>query len=160
MSVIFNYLDEVRQAVTEALPPVGRSFVAPGALVAWDDCCDGQVWTRLVNAVPAPATASPLRASGHLCAVPWWTLTVVVGVVRCAHTVDDEGNAPTPAELSSDAEEGLADMWTILRVISCQVKHERMGTWTPVGPQGGCVGGEWTFTARIPGCACDDDDDE
>lgn len=159
MSVIFDYLDAVRAAVTEALPPVGRSFVAPGGVVAWDDCCDGQVWVRLASATPAPAPAAPLKASGDLCAVPWWTLNVVVGVIRCAHTIDDEGNAPTPRELSEDAESVLEDMWTILRVITCKVAHERMGTWTPVGPEGGCVGGEWSFTARIAGCSCDDDDE-
>jgi hypothetical protein len=33
----------------------------------------------------------------------------------------------------------------------------RLGDWQPLGPQGGCVGGRWPATIRLPSCPCDDD---
>lgn len=145
------------QCAEESLTvPVGRSHLAPGASVAWDDCCLGQLWVRLVSKVPTGSSRDP----GQRCGVVLWRSTVAVGVMRCAHVVDDQGNPPSPDDLTQDALAVTRDMTDLEQAILCCMRDVpgALGltvlAWNPLGPSGGCVGGEWTLTVTEHLCGC------
>jgi hypothetical protein len=139
---------------TEALdPPVGRSFIAPGLEVAWDDCCDGQVWVRLLQLIPLDQF-NTRKASGHNCAVDVWEITAAVGVVRCVHSLNDDGQAPPPDAITLDGVQMAEDMQALMGAIQCCIQPGSFVRWNPTGPSGGCAGGEWQFVIRIEGCGC------
>jgi hypothetical protein len=149
-------LGEVLACAEAALSvPVGRAFVAPGREVAWDDCCDGQLWVRLVGTVPAGTSNQQ-----GVCGVVLWSATLALGVVRCAATVNDQGVVPAPAALTTDALAVLTDRWELEMAVRCCVVGLRSAQrvvllrWEPAGPQGGCVGGEWFFNVAVNVCPC------
>lgn len=147
-------------------PAVGRAFIAPGAEVAWDDCCGGQVWSRIVELVPAQAYANQAASGGFGGAVPqpcgviMWQLTFAVGVLRCASTLDDTGVPPSPAVLTREANQITQDAADLAEAMQCvlapQTERLRMIRWDALGPQGGCAGGEWQVAVILPACGCPD----
>lgn len=152
-------LDCAEQALNVCDRSVGRAFLAPGQQVAHDDCCDGQLWVRLISAFPS-GRPFPNPDSAQPCGILLMALQLGLGIVRCAHTVDDNGNAPTPEELTEDTLGGTLDASILLSAIQCcelplaTDKLIGLGTWTPSGPQGGCVGGEWSLTVGVGNCGC------
>lgn len=157
--VMQTLLGCANQALIDCGRPVGRAFLAPGSQVAWDDCCDGQLWVRMINVFPS-GRPFPAVDSVQPCGIAVLAVQLAVGVVRCAAVVDDNGNAPTPEELTADTLAQSADASILLSAIQCcdlpttTDKLIRVGTWTPSGPQGGCVGGEWTLTLGVGNCGC------
>ena len=156
--LLHTFLTCAENSLTE---PVGRSFVAPGLEVAFDDCCDGQLWVRVVSIVPSPspgASYGSRSVQGGACGVLLWEVQLAVGTVRCAATVDDQGNAPPAQNLTLDAELMLQDRADLEEAIRCcmseQATRLQIIRWDPLGPQGGCVGGEWQFTTILELCAC------
>lgn len=139
------------------IPQVGRAALYPGSSVAWDDCCEGQVWVRLISLTPS---GNPANSRNQLtpCGVLMWTATIGVGVLRCAATLDDAGNAPSPALLNADTLQMTQDMINIAEALQCclapQLGKLSMTRWDPLGPNGGCVGGEWVATLLIDNCRC------
>lgn len=152
-------LDCAEDALDDCGRPVGRAFFAPGANVAYDDCCDGQLWVRLVNVFPS-GRPFPAADSTQPCGILVLAAQLAVGVVRCAHTIDDNGNPPTPDELTGDALGMTLDASILLSAIQCcklptpADQLIRVGTWTPLGVEGGCAGGEWSLTAGLKTCGC------
>jgi hypothetical protein len=131
-------------AETHLTVPVGRSTIMPGASVVWDDCCEGQLWVQLKGIT---ATVLSTTASGEPC-VQFYQHQIGIGVIRCAYVVDDSGVIPTPAEMASDAFKTFRDRADLIEAVVCcitdmeQVDSLRISSWTPLGPRGGCVGGE------------------
>lgn len=138
------------------VPAVGRASLYPGAELAWDDCCEGQVWVRVISILPSPL-ANP-GSFTQPCGVLSWVATLGIGVLRCAAVLDDNGNAPTPAELSADTLAMTRDAAALEAAIQCQIgpQVEQLSflRWEPLGPQGGCVGGEWVIMVKLPTCSC------
>lgn len=144
---------------------VGRAFLAVGD-VAHDNCCEdeGQLWVRLIEAYPSASGTTPFPAqatNAQPCGIKILAARVAVGIVRCAHTLDDQGNAPTAEELTFDALGATADASILLSAIQCcdvltrsPVQALRIGRWTASGPQGGCVGGEWELVLGLDNCGC------
>lgn len=132
-------------------------FLAPGAEVAWDNCCEGdggvggQLWVRLISV--HPAAPFPRIDNEQKCGVTFLAATLGVGVVRCAHTLDDQGNPPTADQMTGDTNRLIDDMDDIMSGIQTNYDwHNKLGTYTSVGPDGGCAGGEWTVTVRLQPC--------
>lgn len=140
------------KALLDPLP--GRIIaVAPGESVAWDDCCDGQLWTRLISFSPHDGNSPAQRSGMDVCALPWFIATVELGIIRCAAVLNDQGVAPTPLQIVADGVQGLNDMAQLMAAIKCaDVDIRGLGSWTPQGPEGGCFGGYWTFTLRYSNC--------
>lgn len=130
-------------------------FLAPGEQVAWDNCCEdggggGQLWVRCVQVVPG----WPNRDAEQKCGVRLATAVLGVGVIRCAHTLDDQGNPPTAEEMTGDATRIMEDMEDMFSGISSNFEFvHKLGQWIPLGPDGGCAGGEWTVNVRLQPCA-------
>jgi len=125
----------------------GRVVLAPGVNVAWDDCCDGQLAVRVVNTVPQFQ-----RNARQGCPVGF-LVTLGVSLVRCVATLDDQGQPPAPWEMDHDGSVMMRDMGQIATALQCfQPEHalsSYLGEWVPLGPEGGCAGGEWTFTVLL-----------
>ena len=141
-------LVELAAAVEEHLSTKpGRTIVAPGSTVAWDDCCAGQLWARVITVVPLYKGTM----NGVQCPTGY-DFTLGVGVIRCVATVDDRGRAPSAQQITRDGTAGQRDMREIADVLQSYRPVDalagRLGTWTPLGPDGGCAGGEWTYQMR------------
>lgn len=138
----------VAEAALDTTPP-GRVLLMPGANPVWDDCCEsgGQLWVRVMNVVPA--TGKPPK-----CPVLGWRATLGIGVIRCAHVVDDHGYAPTAEQMSGDTVQMTQDMADVGRALLCSGLVSTVTNWLPAGPDGGCVGGEWTVTVTYDWCGC------
>lgn len=151
--------DMLACASTSLEPPVDRAVLAPGGSVSWDACECGQVWVRLIGLVPS--ASSQVRSSAFLpCGVTIWVVTLGVGVLRCAAVLDESGNAPSPAALSADTLQETADLAALSAAIQCcmtaspHVEHLSMLRWSPLGPDGGCLGGEFQFNVLMDNCLC------
>jgi hypothetical protein len=127
--------------------------ITPGVQPAWDDCCDGQLYVRLNSVEPNVGNARQTIAP---CGVLSWTVTLGLGIIRCAHTVNDQGKAPAPAQITSDGFDMTRDLAELQEVILCHEDTRSILMWTPQGVDGGCHGGEWLFTSRVSVCACSD----
>jgi len=146
-------LAEALAALTE---PVGRVSLYPGADVAWDDCCEGQLWVRVAETTPTGS--GPQAGTRQPCGVHLWQVLLGIGVMRCAAVVKDDGTPPTPAELTADTLAMTQDRADIEEAIKCGVapltEQMHFVRWDPLGPQGGCVGGEWLFFVKMGTCSC------
>jgi hypothetical protein len=152
--------------VAAELPRPCEVQVLPGQIVSFDYCgeggCDldgcgnGQAWVRLVN-VQAVVRQSETGTSTGVAFTSCrgeYIFQLEMGVTRCIPGVDASGNPPTTEELLEATRFQLADMDTMRRAITCCFATDRqwgenrgvqMESYTPVGPEGGCVGGYWTF---------------
>lgn len=154
----------VREAMSDLLNAVdvemrhdtAIQFLAPGAQVAWDNCCEdgsgssgGQLWVRAVNVYPG----FPRQENDLKCAPRLYTAVLEVGVVRCAHTLDDQGNPPTEQEMTEDTTRIMEDMEDMLSGMNENFDWAHIvGQWVPVGPDGGCAGGQWSVSVRLQPC--------
>lgn len=168
--ILQSILSAAASALNAEERPTGRVELTPGSLPAWDDCCEGQLYLRVPDVYPTAGKNSPFpqkdssQAGVNLaCAVHGLAVHIGLGVLRCAETVDDNGNAPTPAEVTADAEQMLADMATLLDVLVCiaprldGILSLKIDQWNPLGVEGGCAGGEWSAYLWVDPCVCKED---
>lgn len=160
--ILSGVLSHVASVLDAAGRLPGRVYLAPGAEIAWDACCGddgeagGQLYLRVDNIWPSGSPFPEQLRKVQPCVVPMLAVPVSVGIVRCAHTMDDWGNPPSPEELTGDALalledatliwEGLQNLRDVPGVASVQI-----GQWSPDGPLGGCASGEWSLTLGITG---------
>jgi hypothetical protein len=148
--------------------PVCRSVWHPGSTAPWDACgvtaggAEGQAWVAIERVYatedfPAEATLA------HRCRPSGFAANVVLGVLRCAATLDDQGRPPSPEAVTLDAVKVSRDRAIMLESILCCYVDDntdpgefRLGGWEPLGPNGGCVGGQWRATVWVPSCPCPD----
>ena len=120
--------------------PVKRVSLSPGLDVAWDECC-GQLTSRVVN-------IASLDSPGVGCNVLAWDVTYGLAVVRCVSTADQKGRPPKAQALTDDAIMLLTDMREIADFLRAHTGAKNL-QWQPLGPDGGCASGEWTFRLRV-----------
>lgn len=154
-------LEELLDCATEQLSPApGRRFVTTGLAPAWDECCDGQVWVR-VESLDVVGTR-PVKMgmkTGEPC-IRTWRATVGIGSLRCAAPLRDDGTMPTDSQITGDAAQVLLDQAALRRAVECcmtlsgSVTSLLLTRWNALGPDGGCVGGEWiaALTFETSGC--------
>lgn len=148
----------VSKIATHLTLPAGRVVVQPGNSVVWDDCCDGLLYIRVVSIEGSTSLSDPQTQPCD----PVYRIRVGIGLVRCIHTVSDEGVPPTPGEMTADALQGLQDRADLTEGILCEIAPEiaewmdggalRIEQWLPTTAQGGCVGGEVTITFKQALC--------
>lgn len=109
------------------------------------DC--SQLWVRVMDVSEKPG--QPQGFDGSSCAdVMLYQLEV--GILRCLH-IPEGGEAPTTSEVLNQALQAMTDMNDIrCAALACEVDATLVvGSWTPLGPQGGQHGGVWTFTMEL-----------
>lgn len=143
-----------------------RTFVAPGNPPAWDVCCDcgigdGQAWVQIANVFPTDNF--PQAQTGAMRCVPAGQGVLFnVGILRCAAVLDDQGRPPSSERLTADARKVQRDRAIVREAIRCCFLEDAdpgtfvLGTFTPLGPQGACVGGITPVTVAVDACACGD----
>jgi hypothetical protein len=142
----------VANAVATLTPAPGRVITyQPGEQVAWDECCDGQLWGRVVLIQPGPIQP---KGNGLPCGIPWFNVVLGLGIIRCVASVSDKGKVPSASAITDDGAQMLLDLATLQEVMLCTGYTTNVLAWTPLGPEGGCAGGEWTFTIRVMACGC------
>jgi hypothetical protein len=167
--VLTSILSAASSALNEAGVPAGLVSLTPGTSPAWDNCCEGggQLWLRVVEVYPTAGTGSAFpqvdtaqKGVGAGCGIHLLAVRLALGVMRCAHTISDQGVPPTAAEMSSDALATLDDLGILLDVIGCTIPTltgvlgAKVDRWTPQGVLGGCAGGEWGFYIAVDPCLC------
>lgn len=155
--IAFPHLDGLNQALVaeldaRTLPELCETLIGAGAGVAFEYCsgaCSGMSWVRLANTYGSadfPAADQVPNRGRTLLAE-----TFEFGIVRGMTLPDDPKEGIDPAELRATAELQLADMSALLAVICAYFNGKSIpfviGTYTPYGPMGDCVGGSWTVTA-------------
>jgi hypothetical protein len=135
----------------EGLAPVCFNGVVPGDGIsaAWGAECDdggpcGMAWTRLVLAYPATAVGQQDQTPGNCGA--GIGLDIEVGILRCTPVGLQDAETEEVDALASSMEV-LNDMLALRKAIQCCTslpsKDVVLGSWTPMGPLGGLVGGAW-----------------
>ena len=137
-ALLASALDEL------AYDPPALAFLAPGQNVAWDECCAGQLWVRVLYMHPVNPLPQKVLSTAANCPYPLGA-KIGLGIIRCQSGLErlDEGTFPTEANLTDDAERMLCDAAALFRALQCD-QDLLVDMWTPLGPQGGCYGGEWT----------------
>jgi hypothetical protein len=153
------------------VPPGFRvCYLVPTQQIPWDNCgCPdgGQLALAIQNVYgsnrfPTPADAA---ADWSKCGPRWQVAQVLVSVVRCVPTMDDQGQPPScDAELLAAL--GLeSDRQLVRQAIACCLENlktnqpQAIGGWAlgpspVVGELGGCAGVETTFYVSMASCLC------
>lgn len=111
--------------------------------------CDpaGQGWVRLTTATPSNRAGLAEQQPGVLTGLG---VGLEVGILRHfpiqSEPLSDE-------EVTEATEQQITDMMTIYRAITCCDALNRqdylLGVYSPLGPAGGLVGGQWTLTLSL-----------
>lgn len=160
-----DVLDQLLECAEDLLdPPTCRQFINPGGVAPFDSCertgsgdsiVDGQVWVGHISSQAGWPTPLGLPMD---CATAW-TETYQLGVVRCAQgKLQGNGQPPNPTDVTADAEQQELDRLALQTAFMCCLGIDLTDLivvdWSPVEPQGGCVGGQWTIQIRDGGCPC------
>lgn len=162
---LLGILAAAYNALEDCGRPVGLAHLAPGTEVAWDNCCPddgasagGQLWVRVITMFPSGRPFPGTDLSQPCDGLTMIGVRVGVGVVRCCHTLDDDGEPPTAEQMTADTLGTTADANALLHAIECdipqlpQVRAARLVSWMPQGPSGGCAGGEWEIIIGLDDC--------
>lgn len=158
MGCLAAIAEDLRQTVTDAVACTAAgtpavSYVANGE-VAWDSCCNGMVAVVPGRIYPTRQfPAEDITPESIYCgSLAVWDLSVVV--LRCAPTLDNQGNPPSPEALQASAVEALDDAQAVFRALQCWCGNYsesaiiRDTAW--VGPEGGCVGSITSLLVELP----------
>lgn len=141
-----------------------KCLLVPGQIV-WDDCQCGQLAQTITsvfpsNSFPAPATDQRTTACGPYMMVA----TVIVSMTRCTTVLAEGADPPRCVTLMDEAVKLERDRYAMYHAAACALKSLRdvyqilefaVGTATSVGPEGGCVGVELTYSIGIATDCCE-----
>lgn len=168
---LFNLAGDVLECVRErivdiaGLPSFDRVCVVPGE-IAWDACDCGQLTINNPSQFSSNNFPAPIPGGDQTqCGAPVIASTFTITALRCSPSPDKNGHPPTCAALSNAAELLYQDKYYMrAAVICCLANLQRthvlemytVGSITEVGPRGGCVGAELSFTVGlINDCPCE-----
>lgn len=144
------------QIVADGLPGVCFCGVVPGAAAIYDyagscdDAC-GMAWVRLISIYPAVTVGLPDNTPGNCTKA--LGMDIEVGIVRCMSAGEPDGSGPDPSELLQSTELQVADAETLIRAVACcpaiPGRDSVLAAYTPVGPDGGLVGGLVTVATMV-----------
>jgi hypothetical protein len=82
-----------------------------------------------------------------------FVVNVEVGMIRCHQTMNEDGT-PMSVQYQHDKTScQMAEMEVMKRVLLCTTipsnPNRLLGVYTPIGPEGGCVGGAWTAQIQM-----------
>lgn len=151
-------LTATREALTATSGGEPKECVVALADHPWDSCCDGLLYVKAdtvqgVDIFPAPAentACSPLQLAA----------TFVVVHARCAPsprgTARGALEVPTLDAVNQAAMVYYEDVLAVINAVTSVVRVWRndardvnVGPWLPIGPEGGCVGGQQTVTVSL-----------
>jgi hypothetical protein len=128
--------------------------VVGGESPAWDYCgeCQGDKCGMGYITVQSVFPSSQFPEADPLtqCAAPF-AAAITIGALRCYPSMSENGDLPTEDEMLEAFLATNADMGAMLEAIQCcsALEEYALGAWSPLGPTGGCAGGEWTLTVAL-----------
>lgn len=155
MQVMASILDEVNQALIEngTKGKMCSMTIMPGDTVPADygtEDCGGMFWVRLTSAnttVGFPATDVTVNNCTHSLA-----FNAEIGILRPAKIPEANKvrgiTLPTDEEQWEEANLQLSDMLAMhgaLKAVGQDWDDFIIQQYMPIGPDGGIVGGQWTF---------------
>lgn len=161
MNAIQSAACQLRDALYVAMSdanakPVRISF-SPTAATVIDICCsddegDGQAWIALIQVRPTSNMNYPCGTESEA--------LFVMGISRCAHTLDEGGDPPSAEELNDDFEKLTRDYQIMRRAIIELFVPEmdldkgdyRIGDYDVHPVRGGCLAATQELFVRF-GCA-------
>lgn len=134
------------------LPEPCVCAVMPGLQVATEYCnpCRGNkcgmAWVRLESIFPSSVFPVQDVTANGLCQA-MMAFNVELGVVRCVPAGDEHGNPPDPQLMQDIAQQQVEEAFAMRAAVKCCFTQDKtmFGSYTPVGPEGGCVGATWTI---------------
>lgn len=145
------------QILADGTPKTCFCGVIPGAAIPMDmvtgTCkdADGMAFVRLVNTYPANQVGVQNLEPGN-CAVGQG-VDLEVGIIRC-FPLTRSGGSPKPDVLLARTKLQIADERTMRRAINCcewlDAQDFVVGLYTPIGPEGGVLGGTIPISAWLP----------
>lgn len=159
-----SQLGEVMDALlTNLIQEVGDDTMCSKSLMPGDSVlaeyvglenCGGMLWVRYTTAGPSvsfPAQGLTVDNCAYTLAVP-----IEIGILRPApqatQPIGRSVALPTDEEHNRATHQQIDDMMTIRRAIqkSAQgIDESVLGSYQPIGPQEGVVGGYWMFTVSV-----------
>lgn len=153
MSLVYERLNAIAtclcaQITADGLPETCFCGVLPGEAVAASyagNCATacGMAWVRLANSYPTKVLGEPDLTAGNCGA--GMGFDVEIGILRCAPVGNSAGAPPTAAQMLAATELQIADMHVMQKAALCcgevSTRDVILGTYEPVGPEGGLVGG-------------------
>ena len=139
--------------ITDAgLPEPCFCGLVPGDAAVFDyagDCDDkcGMAWVRLVTTYPSVTVGVADTTPGNCAA--GLGFDVEIGIVRCLPVGDSEGEPPTPEQYLDAALTQYVEADIMRQAVLCCGFNSHdfiMGSYTPLGPDGGLVGGQWVMS--------------
>lgn len=129
--------------------PITASYVAAG-LIAWDSCCGLLVVApeRVYRSAEFPVEGT----TDYVCESGFLVVDIVVLLLRCVPTINDRGQAPTPAAMQAAYESILNDAAVIWNVAVGELPEGWQRARVDqgfVGAQGGCVGVETRLSVGL-----------
>jgi hypothetical protein len=129
--------------------------VVPGDGIAADYACNegcdgGMAWVRLTSAYPSKVLGAQNTEEANCNLM--LGLDFEVGILRCISAGDEQGNPPSAEELLAASDQQMTDLQTLRVAMTCcgYGKDMIVGPYTPVGPEGGLVGGFFTIAIQVP----------
>lgn len=113
------------------------------------ESCGGMGWVRLVSG--NPTATFPNAPQAGTCAMDL-AFAVEMGVIRPAPKIGTFQKriilptADEQAAATSLALDDMAAMHRALKAFASEMENFVLGSYTPIGPQEGTVGGSWSFT--------------
>jgi hypothetical protein len=105
---------------------------------------EGMAWVRLVNAYPSTTFPGITQAVNTSCTAPL-AAEIEVGITTCTPQPRTSTSNIRAEDWLNAVRTQMAGMAALRRAIECCFPHEDkvLGQWTPIGPQGGEIGGSW-----------------
>lgn len=154
---VLAVLETLRDAVAEQFETDGHDnfcllTLMPGENVPFDycdKCDDGMAWVRLVSLQPPQ---DRLERQTVTCYTEM-SMTVEIGHIFAAPWPDADGDLPEQHEHHDAALRQIKSSDLMLRALLCTDlpgdETPAEPTYTPLGPDGGCLGGSWSATLRV-----------
>jgi len=140
------------QVAADGLPDLCFCGLVPGeapAVEYVDNCGDGNcgmAWVRWAAVAPVTGVGVPNITKNNCNSSLGFDAEI--GIMRCAPVGDENGNPPPVEDMLSTTDLQVADMMAMYRAMACCSALDEfiIETYTPIGPQGGAVGGFWTLS--------------
>lgn len=160
-------LDCAEASLVDCGRPVCRAGLKPGSeeFVPWDACCEcpigeGELWVAVNRIWPSDDFPFQVTGTERQCSFLSFAAELSIGVMRCSQALTDTGDAPSVERLTAETVKMTADAQALREAIRCcygptvEKGEYLLGSWVPLGPNGGCVGGQQTLTVTFLDCIC------
>ena len=154
LEIINDLTDCLCTQISESgLPDVCFCGLVPGEVASQEysgDCNDacGMAWVRISAMYPSSQVGVPGETVGNC--DKGLGADLEIGIMRCMSSGQPDGGPPSPKELAEAVALQTLDALAMRAAVVCCPslgEHDYiLGPYTPLGPEGGLVGGIWSLS--------------